>query len=208
MPSDRQQDVSLKHQVVSLNDAVHLGPEKILNPDRLPGQAVNDGDHPVLVILAAGKGTRFGQAPKCAQAVCGVPLARHSINAFGALSPYPAVCVVGYQHEEVSQALGPENVYVLSDNFTGGTAFAALEAFSVSQLEDNNTLLIITMGDRIVTESTFRRLVETHQLGPREAELTLLSAVYEPPRTAAKGESFVARIARCTRLSSSETLTG
>jgi hypothetical protein len=187
MPTNPQQDLSLKQQVVSLNDAVHFGPEKILNPERLTGLAVPDDGNPVLVILAAGKGTRFGQAPKCAQAVCGVPLARHSINAFAALSPHPAVCVVGYQHEEVSQALGPDNVYVLSDNFTGGTAFAALEAFSVSQFEYNNSLLIITMGDRIVTESTFRRLVETHQLGPREAELTLLSAIYEPPKNRGKG---------------------
>ncbi len=146
-----------------------------------------DEDFPVLVILAAGKGTRFGQAPKCAQPVCGVPLARHSINAYAAVSPLPAVCVVGYQHQEVSRALGGDNIYVLSDNPTGGTAYAALEAFSLPQLAQHNVLLIITMGDRIVTESVFRKLVETHRLGPREAELTLLSAVYEPPKNRGKG---------------------
>jgi bifunctional N-acetylglucosamine-1-phosphate-uridyltransferase/glucosamine-1-phosphate-acetyltransferase GlmU-like protein len=103
--------------------------------------------------------------------VCGIPLARHSINAFQAFSSLPAICVVGYQHEEVARVLGSDNLYVLSDNFTGGTAYAAMEVFSVPQLEQRNALLVITMGDRIVTETIFRRLVETHQLGPREAEL-------------------------------------
>ena len=35
-----------------------------------------------VVVMAAGKGTRFGTSPKCVQPVRNVPLARHSINAF------------------------------------------------------------------------------------------------------------------------------
>lgn len=172
---------------VRLKDAARTIPSKILNPESL---ALYDGvatGAPVLVILAAGKGTRFGKDPKCIQAVSGVPLARHSIDAFRRVSPSPVVCLVGYRHAEVAAALGSDNVYVLSDNPTGGTAFAAYEAFSVPELAERNPLLVITMGDRVMPPSIFRRLWETHREGDREADLTMLTVVYEPPRNRGKG---------------------
>ena len=117
-----------------LRDAVELKREKILNGEKRSLFDAINADHPLLVVLAAGKGTRFGEAPKCAQRVCGIPLARHSINSFQSLWPTPAICVVGYHHGEVTAALGDENIYVLSDNPVGGTAFATYEAFSVPEL--------------------------------------------------------------------------
>ncbi|HID24137.1 MAG TPA: hypothetical protein EYP14_17290, partial [Planctomycetaceae bacterium] len=170
-----------------LRDANVARPEKVLNPQQIGRYGGITADRPVLVILAAGKGTRFGQAPKCAQPVCGIPLARHSINAFRSFREAPVICLVGYRHDEVMAALGEDNVYVLSENPTGGTALAAYEALSVTDLDAANPLLIITMGDRIVTPSVYRRLYETHTLGPREADLTLLTAIYEPPRHRGKG---------------------
>ena len=89
---------------VRLKDAARPAPSKILNPESL---ALYDGvatGAPVLVILAAGKGTRFGKDPKCIQAVSGMPLARHSIDAFRRVSPSPVVCLVGYRHAEVAAA--------------------------------------------------------------------------------------------------------
>jgi hypothetical protein len=41
------------------------------------------------------------------------------------------------------------------------------------------------MGDRIVPSNVFARLLETHQAGPHEACLTLLSSIYEGPRAKA-----------------------
>ncbi len=174
-----------------LAEAVSLSPAKLLNPELLNRFQPATPDTPILILLAAGKGTRFGQSPKCAQPVCGIPLARHSLIAFHALSPQPALVLVGHRHLEVIEALGDDNLYVLSDHPAGGTAFAAYEAFSVPHLADTNPLLVITMGDRIVPTSTFQRLLETHCLGPTEADLTLLSALYEPPKHRGKG-----RIAR------------
>ena len=58
-----------------LVNAARLSPGKVLNPSCPSWQAGIPGSAPVLVILAAGKGTRFGQAPKCVQPVLGVPLA-------------------------------------------------------------------------------------------------------------------------------------
>lgn len=170
-----------------LDAAARASHEKILNPQSLSLYGGIRSGTPTLLILAAGKGTRFGQAPKCIQPVRGTPLARHSIDAFRRFSPSPVICLVGYRHEEVPAALGSDNIYVKSDNPAGGTAYAAFEAFSVPELLAANPLLIITMGDRIVTPSVFRRLHETHAAGAREADLTFLTAVYEPPKNQGKG---------------------
>lgn len=170
-----------------LGSAVRIGRDKILDSSSGADRWEIQTDVPVLIVLAAGKGTRFGQAPKCAQPVCGIPLARHSINAFRRFQAAPVICVVGYRHDEVAGALGDDNRYVRSENSTGGTALAAYEAFSVEGLKETDPIVIISMGDRVVTDSVFRRLHETHMLGPREADLTLLSAIYEPPKNRGKG---------------------
>jgi molybdopterin-guanine dinucleotide biosynthesis protein A len=171
-----------------LRDAVKLGAEKVLNSATLAALSESiKADRPIMILLAAGKGTRFGQEPKCAQLVNGVPLARHSIAAFQSLSSSPVVCLVGYRHEQVASALGSENIYVLSANPAGGTAFAVYEAFSVAELERENPVIVISMGDRIVPASIFRRLHQTHLAGVREADLTFLTAIYEPPRNRGKG---------------------
>lgn len=173
-------------QGLTLRDAVTLQPDKAVYPGGRARQ-VFPGGSPVLLVLAAGKGTRFGPKPKCVQFVGGRPLARHTIDAFREISAGPVICIVGYRWEEVSNALGPEPVYVRSDNPAGGTAYAAFEAFCVAELEQANPLLIITMGDRIVPASILRRIYQTHVAGPAEAALTLLTAHYEPPNQRGKG---------------------
>ena len=169
-----------------LRRVVRADRAKVLTPS-LPWLVADGADAPVLVVLAAGKGTRFGTSPKCIQPVLGIPLARHTADAFRRSLAGPVVCLVGYRHEEVAAALGADNLYVLSDNPVGGTAYAAAETFSVPGLLERNPLLIVTMGDRIVTPGVFRRLSDTHRAGGREADLTLLTAIYEPPRHAGRG---------------------
>ena len=180
-------DDALSAPACPLAQAVGLGPDKILNP----GGPVLRGPStvgPLLVVLAAGKGTRFGNEPKCIQPVCGTPLARHSIDGFQRIfSGSSAICIVGYRYADVVSALGPDNIYVRSDNSQGGTAFATFEAFAVTGLLEANPLLVVTMGDRIVPSSIFSRLAETHQAGGLEADLTFLTARYEPPNNRGKG---------------------
>jgi len=170
-----------------LRAAATLDYEKILNPESLTLYNGIRPDVPVLVMLAAGKGTRFGREPKCVQLLHGIPLARHSIDAFRRFSPSPVICLVGYRYEEVSGRLGSDNVYIRSDDPAGGTAFATFEAFSVPALLEKNPAIIISMGDRIVPSSMFRRIWEAHRAGAREADLTFLTALYEPPRDRGKG---------------------
>ena len=176
-----------KDKAVILQRAVTPSADKLLHPERLSQCAGFAADGLAMVLLAAGKGTRFGQEPKCAQWVNGLPLARYSIEAFRSFSPSPVICIVGYRYQDVAAALGDENIYVRSDNPAGGTAFAAYEVFSVPDLERHNPVLIVSMGDRIVPASIFKKLFETHTDGEREADLTFLTAIYEPPRNRGKG---------------------
>ena len=161
--------------------------DKVLNAERLAVLEGLSSVDAVLVVLAAGRGTRFGRSPKVIQPVCGVPLARRTIDAFQALGPAATICVVGYRHEEVMAALGPGPIYVRSDDSAGGTALAVYECFSVPQLASADPLLIVTMGDRVISAAVFRRVCETHRLGAREATLTMLTARYEPPKQVGKG---------------------
>ncbi len=173
--------------VSPLKDAVRLEKDKILYKAGSSMQEAINSEDPVLVILVAGKGTRFGTEPKCIQPVHGIPLARHSIDAFRRFNPAPVICIVGYRYEKVSEALGSDNIYILSDNPAGGTAFAAFESLCVPELLDKNPLLVITMGDRVVPSSIFRRMSRTHREFGREADLTFLTAIYEPPKNSGKG---------------------
>lgn len=170
-----------------LGQAAKLTATKLLNPEQLTPFHQLTPQTPVLVVLAAGKGTRFGQEPKCIQPVQGVPLAGHSLAAFRRWRPAPTICLVGYRHVEVSAALGPDNLYILSDNPTGGTAYATYEAFCAPALLEHNPLLIITMGDRIAPPVIYERLWQTHHSGDHEADLTMLTAQYTPPKNSGKG---------------------
>lgn len=170
-----------------LRDVVDLSSRTVLPPTAPGSPTAFDRDQPVLVILAAGKGTRFGTKPKCIQPVHGTPLARHSIDAFRRMTASPVIGLVGYRWEEVSAKMGPQNFYVRSQNPTGGTAFAAYEALATPGLLQADPVVIITMGDRIVPASIFARLYDLHRQGPPQADLTFLTARYEPPRHRGKG---------------------
>jgi len=172
--------------IKNLGSIIRISSEKILNHKGISSESLSYDDK-VLVTLVAGKGTRFGKDPKCIQPVHGVPLARHSVDSFRRFRNSPVLCIVGYRHEEVVSALGDNNTYILTDDPSGGTAFAAMEAFCVAGLLENNPLLIITMGDRIIPSSVFRRLEKMHSDGDHEADLTFLSAIYEPPKNSGKG---------------------
>ncbi len=171
-----------------LRETARLSEDKLLNPERMRSVFESASDRPVLIVLVAGKGSRFGTEPKCVQPVGGKPLARHSIDAFLHRYGGPVVCLVHYRQDDVMAALGDDLVYVHSDDPTGGTAFAAFEAFSVPFLRERDPLAFLTMGDRIVPETVF---AGTEALHGRDAggkpHLTLLAARYQPPRQVGKG---------------------
>lgn len=167
-----------------LKEAVELNSDQVINPQ---GRSLSgEEDEPVLVILAAGKGTRFGARPKCVQPVGGKPLARNTVEAFQHVGSDRIVCLVHHLADKVMKGVGEDVVFVRSANPTAGTAFATYEAFCVAELREQNPLLVITMGDRIVPAATFRKLLDRHHEGT-EAQLTLLTAEYRRPKNSGKG---------------------
>ncbi len=173
--------------ILPLSAAVRLDGDKVISPDSALADREIQSGIPVLVVLAAGKGTRFGAAPKCVQLVRGTPLARHTIESFRKFSSSPVICIVGHRHDEVLAALGAENVYIRSDNPVGGTAYAAFEAFCLPRLIEARPLMMIAMGDRILTPEVFARLNRVHGAGGREADLTFMTAIHASPKNHGKG---------------------
>jgi CTP:molybdopterin cytidylyltransferase MocA len=139
-----------------------------------------DPAQPQLVLLAAGRGTRFGEDPKCVHPIRGVPLARLTIASFACSSTNPAIVVVGYRADEVMAKLGNGNRYLRSANPTGGTAWASLEAVAHPLLLEADPLLCIAMGDRIVAPEVFERILARHRAARND--LTFLS-IRLPPRS-------------------------
>ncbi|MCX8107589.1 MAG: hypothetical protein N3G20_02160 [Verrucomicrobiae bacterium] len=52
---------------------------------------------------------------------------------------------------------------------------------------ETNPLLVVAMGDRIITERVFELVCSTHLKGGREAALTFLTAIHDPPANKGKG---------------------
>ncbi len=175
----------LRTESYTLSQTAEICPDRILNPT-LAARSQWDRNSPALVVLAAGKGTRFGKEPKCVQPIDDIPLARHSINAFRSLSPAPSICVVGYRANAVAKSLGDDNIHILSQDSAGGTALAAYEAFTVEEVETANPVLVVTMGDRIVPAAIFEQLLDAHGQN-QEADLTILTAIYKLPNHHGKG---------------------
>ena len=149
--------------VGSLRQAARLERSKVLDGAAARQYGAIRADTPVLVILAAGKGTRFGQAPKCAQPVRGIPLARHSIDAFRGFSPSPVDLRrrlsprggdVGAGRRQCLRPLGQ------SGRRNGLRCLRGPQR--ARHWRSTNPVLVITMGDRIVAPGVFRKLCETH----------------------------------------------
>jgi len=179
-------------QTIPLGTAVSLGAEKLINPDLFSEFHFSPGGKTtVLIVLAAGRGSRFGEQPKCAHPVEGKPLARHSIDSFRQFAGEnaPVIAIVHHCREAVCRALGDKVGFIESENPVGGTALASFEAFCTPGLLEADPLLLITMGDRIIPPSIFHRALALAERDHDSARpsLTLLTAEYPSPRHRGKG---------------------
>ena len=74
-----------------------------------------------IVLLAAGRGTRFGESPKILATLDGVPLVRRVAEAALAARPRPVVAVLGANDAAVRQALaGLDLIVVHNDVYADG----------------------------------------------------------------------------------------
>jgi len=133
----------------------------------------------VIVILAAGKGTRMrSDTAKVLHRAGGRSLVEHVIRACQPLKPAQLLVVVGHQAEEVSAVvteLGAQTVLQQPQRGTGHALQIARRAMRKSA-----KLALVLYGDApLLRTETLAALIDTHRRG--EAAATILSAELDDP---------------------------
>lgn len=133
----------------------------------------------VVVVLAAGKGTRMrSELAKVLHRAGGRTLIEHVIRACQPLKAAQLLAVVGHQAEEVGavvEALGAETVTQSPQRGTGHAMQVARRAMRKSA-----KLALVVPGDApLLRAETLAQLIDTHRRG--EAAATILSAELADP---------------------------
>jgi bifunctional UDP-N-acetylglucosamine pyrophosphorylase/glucosamine-1-phosphate N-acetyltransferase len=134
----------------------------------------------VIIILAAGKGTRMhSEQAKVLHRAGGLPLLEHVIRACKKLKPKQLIAVVGHQADEVgalAERLGAKTVLQQPQRGTGHAVQIARRV-----IRGGAKLAIVLPGDApFVRLETLAALLDTHRRG--EAAATILSAELTNPR--------------------------
>ena len=133
----------------------------------------------VLLVLAAGKGTRMrSRRPKVLHPVCGRPMLLH-VTALGrALGAKRSLVIVGSGQEEVCEALAREQVEIVVQTEQLGTAHALLQAREA--LEGQRGPVLIVHGDQpLYRAATLETLLDVYR--SRSADLALLVGRFPDP---------------------------
>ena len=133
----------------------------------------------VIVILAAGKGTRLKSAlAKVLHRAGGRPLVEHVVRACLALKPRDIVAVVGHQAEDVSASVAPLGVKTVLQEPQRGTGHAMLVARRA--ISSRAKFAILLPGDApLIRTETISALARAHR--ESGAAATILSAEIENP---------------------------
>jgi bifunctional UDP-N-acetylglucosamine pyrophosphorylase / glucosamine-1-phosphate N-acetyltransferase len=133
-----------------------------------------------VVVLAAGKGTRMKSAvPKVLHAAAGRSLIEYALLAAASLSPASIVIVVGYQADQLKEALAnrPGLSFAVQEPQLG-TGHALLQAEPL--LRNARGTLVLLSGDvPLLGAKRLAALVQLHQ--SRQAAATVLTAVVPAP---------------------------
>src|SRR6202163_1209141 len=133
----------------------------------------------VIVILAAGKGTRLKSAlAKVLHRAGGRTLVEHVVRACQPLKPREIVAVVGHQADDVSAAVAPLGVKTVLQEPQRGTGHAMLVARRA--ISSRAKFAILLPGDApLVRTETIAALARAHR--ESGAAATILSAEIENP---------------------------
>jgi len=143
---------------------------------------------PVVVILAAGEGTRMRSArPKVLHSIAGRTLLQHVIAAAAAVEPAHVMVVVGHGKDEVIAHLDEvapwvDTVVQQVRAGTGNAVRVAMDALIRGghlTLEGSGPVIVLSGDTPLLTGETVRHLLLTHQT--QAAVGTLLSAQLRDP---------------------------
>src|SRR5215813_6061126 len=155
----------------------------------------------VIVILAAGKGTRLKSSlAKVLHPAGGRSLVESVVRACLPLGSKRVVTIVGHQAEQVTAAVEPFDVESVLQQPQNGTGHAMLVA---KRAIGNAKIAVVLPGDApLIRTETLKALINTHRSGKTAA--TILSAVVADPsgygRILRKSENTVAAIVEDSQL--------
>src|SRR5215813_8735796 len=159
----------------------------------------------VIVILAAGKGTRLKSSfAKVLHDAGGRSLIDSVVRACLPLGAKKIVAVVGHQAEQVAAAVEPLGVQSVFEQPQNGTGHAVLVA---KRVIGNAKTIVVLPGDApLVRKETLKALFAAHRSG--NAAATILSAVVSDPsgygRILRKSENSVAAIVEDSQLTADQ----
>ena len=157
----------------------------------------------VIVILAAGKGTRLRSSrAKVLHRAGGSTLVEHVLRACLPLGAKKVFAVVGYQADDVRAAVEPSGAEAVLQKPQKGTGHALLVAHRA--IGNRAKQVLVVPGDApLIRTETLRSLLQAHRRG--NAAATILTAVVENPvgygRILRKSGSTVAAIVEEAALS-------
>lgn len=123
------------------------------------------------IVLAAGRGTRFGAAPKLLAELHGKPLVRHVAESAVASGAKPVIVVVGNRMMEVEAALGGLLVVIVRNGAFAEGLSTSLKA-GVAALPAGTDGALVLLGDMpLVGHDLIRRLAEAWSMAGRPAAL-------------------------------------
>ncbi|MDO9265334.1 MAG: NTP transferase domain-containing protein [Desulfosalsimonadaceae bacterium] len=134
----------------------------------------------VIVILAAGKGTRMrSDKAKVLHAVCERPMILHVLDTATRVTGKEVVVVVGHQAEKVKEVVSREaEVLFAWQKEQKGTGHAVKSALPV--LPEHSTQVVILSGDvPLIKASTVNELLDLHL--NQQNDITVLGVRFENP---------------------------
>ena len=140
---------------------------------------------PVVIVLAAGEGTRMRSAtPKVLHAIAGRSLIGHVLEAASAVDPSHVVVVIGHARDQVLahlEEVAPwvDTVVQEEQRGTGHAVRIALSALASVQALASAPVVVLSGDTPLLTGATVRELVDAHVRAGAAA--TLLTAVLGDP---------------------------
>lgn len=117
--------------------------------------------HVAAIVLAAGRGTRFGSEPKLLASLDGKVLIRHVVEAAISSVAGPVIVVTGHRHRDVEAELNDLPVQIVRNvAFCEGLSTSLKAGFAA--LPPQSKAAIVVLGDMpLVTSGLIDRLVQT-----------------------------------------------
>ncbi len=139
----------------------------------------------VIVILAAGKGTRMkSDVTKVLHPIAGVPMIKHIVSTAESLNPKKIIVVLAPDMDDVAAAVAPHKVAIQKQQLGTGDAVKS----AVKMLGDFKGDILVLYGDvPLVSAKTLNGLLVHHQNGDNYAA-TVLAMV--PPNPTGYGRIF------------------